>query len=90
MTNKQKIAWMVRIAVEHNVKVDRGNMIRWDDDDHNKQWRFNIKKNVIRTEVRSFDSDVWTRMGSTNIKSLSMDIWEANMKRVHDIQTGRM
>jgi hypothetical protein len=92
MKNKEKINWMIRIAVEHGVRVDRGNMIRWDVESRNEQWRFNIKKNVIRVEHRSLEccgrNIVWDRVRSTSIKELDMDSWEDSMRQVKKIQSG--
>jgi hypothetical protein len=92
MTNKEKISWMLRVATEYGVKVDRGNMIRWDVESRNEQWRFNIKKNVIRVEYRSLEycgnDVVWNRVRSTSIKKLNKDSWEESMRQVKNIQSG--
>jgi len=86
MTNTNKIKELIRIAQEANVRVDRGNMIRWDADVAGKQYRYNIKKNVIRREIRSFNSSVWTRIDSCKISGVVLQSWEYLMKDLAEKQ----
>ena len=87
MTNVNKIKEMIKIAEKVNVCIERGNMIRWDADVAGKQYRYNIKKNVIIYEIRSFNSSVWTRIASHKVSGVVLQHWEDNMKDVAEKQS---
>jgi len=85
MTNKNKIKILIEIAEDNNVLVERGNMIRWDGS-IGSQFRYNIKKNVIRFECRKLSSTLWTRISSHSIKDLNINLWTGNMNLVNKKQ----
>lgn len=77
---------MLEMAVEAGIVVDRWNNIKWISG--NKAYRFNFKKNVIRTEVKYFGDISWIRLTSNYISKISLDKWEKELKRIYNVENG--
>jgi hypothetical protein len=86
MNNSEKIQEFIDIAKINNVRVDRWNNIKWVSKDGKKEYRYNIKKNVIRFENRVIGTSGWFRIRSYKISDLSFESWEGGMKIIFDKQ----
>lgn len=84
MTTADKRKQLLHLADKYNVAVDRWDNIKYNVD--GKEYRYNFKKTVIRVEINSGVN--WVRVGSVNIKSLSLKKWEYDLDRIYNLQNG--
>ncbi len=87
MTTADKRDKLIQMAIDTDVVVDRWDNIKWNLAS-GKQMRLNIKKIVIRTEVKYNDGLGWTRINSVNISRVNVAKWQVNMNIIYNEQNG--